>query len=121
MLQRERVQDYMPTGDDPVRADMDIAIRSAYAGGSAEMFQFGNYEGPVYQYDLNSAYPYAAEFLPCLQHGRWHATEFVAHRYRFQLLNLRWSDYTHTKPIQPRFYREHDGGIIFPSEGQGWY
>ena len=38
--------------------------RGAYAGGRFELFQPGDYKQPVYNYDINSAYPYAIALLP---------------------------------------------------------
>lgn len=44
---------------------------SAYYGGRFEVSTFGDIPGPIYQYDINSAYAYTYRDLPCLIHGRW--------------------------------------------------
>lgn len=46
-------------------------VRSLYYGGRFETSILGRYEGPIYSYDINSAYPYALSLLPCFQHGEW--------------------------------------------------
>lgn len=43
----------------------------AYAGGRFELVKPGHINGPVYQYDVNSAYPYALASLPNLAEGKW--------------------------------------------------
>jgi hypothetical protein len=48
----------------------------AYYGGRFEICRNGPIPGPVYEYDINSAYPAAmVDGLPCLLHGYWkHST-----------------------------------------------
>ena len=50
------------------------AARVAYFGGRAEISCNGFVKGPVYGYDISSAYPYHASRLPCLEHGQWAET-----------------------------------------------
>ena len=47
------------------------AAQYAYAGGRFELFYTGKYIGPVYQYDIRSAYPYAITKLPSLKDAVW--------------------------------------------------
>jgi len=49
---------------------MDMAAE-AYYGGRFEITRIGKIEGPVYEADINSAYPAAMPGLPCLTHGAW--------------------------------------------------
>jgi hypothetical protein len=90
-----------------------------YYGGRFEALQFGEINGPVYQYDINSAYARTYRSLPCLVHGEWEQTAqlpkggiFVAdvsfeHKEGMCL---------HTLPV-----RKHTGNIIFPRTGRGTY
>lgn len=43
----------------------------AYYGGRFEITRTGMIDGPVYEYDICSAYPSAMRFMPCLEHGEW--------------------------------------------------
>lgn len=45
------------------------AIKSAYYGGHFEQYLAGQIEGPIYQYDINSAYPAAFCHLPSMREG----------------------------------------------------
>lgn len=45
--------------------------QTAYYGGRFEVTRIGRVPGPIYEYDLNSAYPSAMLRLPCLLHGEW--------------------------------------------------
>lgn len=47
------------------------AVACAFFGGRAEISRKGYVRGPVYGYDISSAYPAHASNLPCLEHGRW--------------------------------------------------
>lgn len=47
------------------------AVACAFFGGRAEISRSGTVKGPIYSYDISSAYPYHASMLPCLEHGRW--------------------------------------------------
>lgn len=46
-------------------------VACAFFGGRAEISTTGYVKGPIYSYDISSAYPYHASQLPCLMHGRW--------------------------------------------------
>src|SRR5439155_24069426 len=45
--------------------------RNAFYGGRPETTGVGFFAGPVYQWDFNSAYPFALLNVPCLVHGRF--------------------------------------------------
>ena len=51
--------------------DVTRTASLAYYGGRFEVSRIGLMPGPVYAYDINSAYPDAMRNLPCLLHGRW--------------------------------------------------
>lgn len=97
----------------------------AYYGGRFETSIIGHIQKPVFQYDINSAYPYAMMSVPCLQHGRFREEN----GYRAQ-------DATYSEPMalcygsfdatEPASYyglpmRRKDGSIYFPAKGGGWY
>lgn len=103
------------------------ASKHAYAGGRFELFQVGRIEGPVYGYDINSAYPSALSNAPSLgaDHGEWryvHAPDRIA---EFGVYHVR---YAHGgKPslfeyrAMPLFHRDNRGAISFPNKLEGWY
>jgi DNA polymerase type B, organellar and viral len=43
----------------------------AYYGGRFEVTRTGSIDGPIWEYDIRSAYPAAMHDLPCLLHGAW--------------------------------------------------
>lgn len=47
------------------------AFSRAFFGGRAEVSRLGIVEGPVWNYDIGSAYPHALYDLPCVKHGTW--------------------------------------------------
>lgn len=92
----------------------------AYYGGRFEAATFGHVEGPIYQYDINSAYAYTYQFLPCLQHGEW---EYVNEQPTDGSLyigdvsfNHRTKLHWYTLPLRTRL-----GSIVFPRYGRGTY
>jgi hypothetical protein len=98
---------------------------SAYYGGRFEATRIGAIDGPVYQYDICSAYPSVYQNLPCLLHGRW-----VPVRYRDSAELLRTDDlwigrigFEHKSNVYlcglP--VRSDSGTIVFPRNGNGFY
>lgn len=59
----------------PPLDEMKEAIASAFFGGRFENSCVGSVDGPVYNYDISSAYPYQAMLLPCLVCGQWEYTK----------------------------------------------
>lgn len=92
--------------------------QAAYYGGRFETTAVGDIKGPVYQYDINSAYPYSATFLPCLVHGTWRHTTCPTNKWYVARLSFNHPKgrSLHTFPT-----RRTDGSIHFPRTGSGWY
>lgn len=120
LLRRESVK----TSLKPTDRRLELPVRTAYAGGRIELVQYGVWDGPLYAYDINSAYPAEIVNLPDMQTGYWtRATDpydrdwfsLSLVRYRFSMSpdNERW--------IYPLFSRDMFGGICFPQTGYGWY
>lgn len=51
--------------------EVEGAARHGYFGGRSEAPVYGEIPGPIYRYDLRSAYPSAIAELPNLTRGRW--------------------------------------------------
>lgn len=93
----------------------------AYSGGHIEVFQIGHYEGPVYHYDINSAYPTAIATLPDLTAGNWkQLPDLSGHISEFSVVRVRFS-FSAGNSFYPLFYRTEDKTILYPSDGEGWY
>jgi hypothetical protein len=54
--------------------ELNYAIACAFFGGRFENSVIGAVPGPLWSYDISSAYPYQITFLPCLIHGKWEHT-----------------------------------------------
>jgi hypothetical protein len=94
---------------------------AAYYGGRFEASIIGDIPGPVYQYDINSAYASIYKHLPCIVHGKW-----VPIRGGIPDAGSLWVgriSYTH----KPNVFacglpvRLANGTISFPRIGQGVY
>lgn len=109
LLQRESVRDHVPALPP---AAVDHALRCAYSGGRIEICQIGC--GPLYDYDLNSAYPAQTTALPS-GIGRW----VEGDRSPYSLHHVRFSFPPHL-PWYPLFVRVAMG-VQFPAMGAGWY
>jgi len=109
--------------------EMEHALACAFFGGRFENSVIGAISGPVYNYDINSAYPYHISRLPCLEHGTWKHVDgdrngqVLPTRIRQATLALvRWElkagmGITSWGPLP---MRATDGTIAFPLEGRGW-
>lgn len=111
----------------PFEQAVHQASKHAYAGGRFELFRIGRIEGPVYGYDINSAYPSALSNAPSLgiEHGEWRYIEHPTQIEEFGVYHIR---YRHEgKPrifeyrAMPLFHRDNRGAISFPTNLEGWY
>lgn len=111
----------------PRRKDIPIMMNDdfrriandAYYGGRFETTVAGPVSGPVYQYDINSAYPAILRGLPCLLHGSWRRT-FDRPSEGLWLgslhFNHRTPRYLYNFPV-----RDKHGNISYPKEANGVY
>lgn len=98
---------------------LETAIRTAYAGGRIEIAKMGSYSGTVYDYDINSAYPFVMKDLPSLAKGWWkHGTGRPTPG--FTLVRCRY-DFAKGQAFYPLFFRTDKMQIYFPQSGEGWY
>lgn len=116
------------------------AATAAYYGGRFETGAVGTVQGPIYAYDINSAYPDAIRKLPCLIHGGWeiypwkkdgrvtarpYGAEKPDSNQRERVLYLAHGQFEVKIEHNPRYYgfpfRNEHGGILYPSSGRGWY
>jgi len=105
------------------------AVDWAYFGGRFEIPQAEYVDVPLFEYDINSAYPHVMRFLPCLIHGEWqhsNRTDFTGQHSLYQMCWQRTID----KPIRfgPFPVRGHSGTGFYPSGhskpenlNSGWY
>jgi len=114
--------------DKEVRHAPDIpalqhATASAFFGGRFENSVIGDIPGPLWGYDISSAYPYQIAFLPCLSCGRWErvtkrndlegaTTAIVCYSLNAPSKSLPWGPFP---------FRLESGSIAFPSESGGGY
>ena len=99
---------------------MHKALRQAFFGGRFEHSTVGMVEGPVYAYDIASAYPYHITNLPCLLHGKWTLTKSRTRvlKATAALVRYRMHDIGQTA-WAPFPFRMKDGTIIFPRQSPG--
>ena len=101
----------------PVPEKMKRAVSCAYFGGRFEIASHGWIEKPVYQYDINSAYPCIIKDLPCLACAEWKASKVVQYEGIYEVvwelpLPCEWGSLPH---------RNKQGEITYPQSGHGWY
>jgi hypothetical protein len=101
---------------------MREAIRCAFFGGRFEQSLCAEVKGPVWGYDIVSAYPYQAYNLPCLEHGVWEhvTTNKQLRNVRHALVHFELDD-DRSRPWAALPVRLHNGCIVFPQTGaSGW-
>ena len=93
---------------------------AAYYGGRFEITTVGRVPGPIYEYDINSAYPAAMRHLPCPHHTRWRKLSRDADR--TGLLYIARVHFRHAfgTPLCGLPIR-HKGHLFWPREGEGTY
>ena len=98
--------------------NITVLANDAYYGGRFETTAVGRIEGPVWEYDISSAYPAAMLTVPCLRHGRW-----VSGRNDQARVSISHVHFQH--PEENRLcglpLRQQTGVLCWPREGQGVY
>lgn len=95
-----------------------IGLRRAYYGGRIEVLKRGRIPGPIYDYDIRSAYPTALASYR-IASGPYSVTEsHVPGMVGIYDVSWRIPD---DSIIGPFPYRMHDGSILFPPSGKGFY
>jgi hypothetical protein len=105
------------------------ASQFAYFGGRFEQFKTGSYKGPVYSYDIRSAYPHALRLLPNLHHGEWvhslgepeEILDFALYRIEFDYDKSGAPLYGRSHLPMPFPYRNAKTEIYYPNRVHGWY
>ena len=98
-----------------------IAAESAYYGGRFEQFQRGTYLGPVYQYDIRSAYPAGMTLLPDLSQVTWEYHDRSPKAHNDYALYYVHSRRVNDNGIGNLSHRNRYGTIYYPNWSQGWY
>lgn len=116
LMRRENVKRHMMPTPEPVGS----AVRHAYFGGRFEVVRFGHYEGRAYEYDINSAYPFALAQLPSLAGGVWHIG--LGHYAKpFAIYNYIYKAAPGSESLPHPFPRRmKDGSVVFGAYVQGW-
>lgn len=96
--------------------------KGSYYGGWFEIFSHGGIPGTTYNYDINSAYPYAIARLPCIRegHGTWESGEGnIGDTRPFMLCHIHIKG--RSNRVGPVPYRRKAGNILRPNSCSGWY
>jgi hypothetical protein len=98
-----------------------VLARAAYFGGRAEIARIGQIDGPIYIYDIRSAYPAQMVQLPSLKDGQWQRRKGYPEGYQgIALLRVRW--WTNDRlPFGPFPVNPGVGSLRYPRTGEGWY
>ena len=117
--------EHMPKFDtkDSYNKPLLEARRYAYTGGRSELFFRGLIDQPVYQYDINSAYPSACRFLPSLKNKTWtHLDKDECKNIKeddFGLIKVQWN-FDYGTRVGAFGFRRNDNTILFPRNGSNW-
>lgn len=114
MLKANKVKEYAKMNIPDFAQKMGQA---SFYGGRFEYTLKGHIKRKVYEYDINSAYPYVYRDLPCISCGKWvkkaDATKFGFSEIKF------------TAPKKALFglfpVRDKNGAITYPITGDGYY
>lgn len=99
------------------------AVRMAYFGGRFEVCKTGYTNSTVYEYDVNSAYPWALQDVPSMAGGRWvERTGYVHPGTDFALYYVTFRGLVSNSRMPfPLPHRLPNGNVAYPSQTTGWY
>jgi hypothetical protein len=128
MLSKMHIQEHIQVAREQEKlhpAELKLAIACAFFGGRFENSIIGSVQGPIYSYDISSAYPYQTTFLPCLIHGYWEKSDEYDRMLQSRTSIVRY--HIHKPDVKrqwaPLPFRFSKGSICFPeygSEGFVW-
>lgn len=101
-----------------IRDDVRVLVDAAYYGGRFEAGVVGMVGGPIWQYDIRSAYPYALSSLPDLSSAEWVYGSWDGNPYA--LVHVTWVSDGAIR-YGPLPVRRAGGGVMYPANGDGWY
>ncbi|MEM3423456.1 MAG: DNA polymerase [Nitrososphaeria archaeon] len=109
-------QDNLKISDDVINA-----YNYAYYGGYIYAFVVGTIKGPIYHYDLKSAYPSIMKELPDLRQGEWihHDKLSIEEIMNMNNVSVVKCKYKLNSAILP--YRLKNGNVAYFRDGQAWY
>jgi hypothetical protein len=106
-------------------APVHDASKRAYYGGRFEQFQAGRIAGPIYAYDIRSAYPFAFTRLPSLREGGiWQHVDHPTDGVRMGVYRMRFRDPRDLMPWRPQpfpYRAKRDANVMYPPMLEGWY
>lgn len=102
------------------------ASKRAYFGGHVEQYKAGRIRGPVYVYDINSAYPAGFVQAPSLAEGGiWRQVSKPTPGVRMGVYRVRYVDKWSDTPLawrpQPLPHRDARANTSYPTIVDGWY
>lgn len=101
-----------------------LAAQWAYYGGWFEITCHGHIPGDSYEYDINSAYPWAISRLPCLAHGSWIRSSMdgsYQNEGASSLRLLHCSLLGRSRYLGAALHRTGNGNISRPLRTKGWF
>lgn len=93
---------------------------AAYFGGRIEAAYKGKISGPLYDYDIASAYPFALSLFPSWQEGDLVKVEGFDPADRIGMYYVRWN-ILESVGFYPFPFRSQSKNVFFPPAGEGWY
>lgn len=104
-------------------ATESLAVRMAYFGGRFEVCKTGYSKQTIYEYDINSAYPWAFRDVPSMAGGKWTETDgYVDPGTDFALYYVHFEGLVQNETMPyPLPHRIPNGNVVFPRHTTGWY
>lgn len=99
--------------------EVERAARHGYFGGRIEVPIYGEVPGPIYRYDVHSAYPAAIAELPNLTRGSWVRDNVYQPDLPFSIYHVAWN-LPRRRAFYPFPWRSPEGAIYFPPTGKAW-
>lgn len=118
MFQEHRVKEHLHR----TPRSMSIPVRSAYYGGRFEVVRTGQVDSPVYEYDVNSAYPWALLDVPSMTGGTWRLVDGDEPGHDFALYRVTFTGLEERYELPyPLPFRFESGAVAYPRVARGWY
>ena len=119
----EEMRDYISAEKEDVdRLEhlMNNPFAAAFYGGRIEAAAVGEFREPTYDYDVNSAYPYALANFPLWSPDDLIRVKTLDPDARIGMYYVEWNCPAGAG-MYPFPYRAQSGNVFYPPKGKGWY
>lgn len=121
LIERENIGGHIQSSRVQMPSEVTEATAFAYFGGRFENFMIGHIPGPIYSYDIRSAYPAALSQMPGLEGGQWVHKNYPKQISVWGIYRVKCKTLGSVIGMGALPNRAADGSVSYALATEGWY